>query len=83
MPDPQSISVNEEERMIPVWSIILASLAFVLSRILFLGRRARAAPPSRRRPSACASTSTSPGESSPPSTSSWSATSAKMRRAAP
>jgi hypothetical protein len=30
MPDPQAISVNEEERMIPVWSIIAASLAFVL-----------------------------------------------------
>jgi hypothetical protein len=30
VPDPQSIRVNEEERMIPVWSIVLASLAFVL-----------------------------------------------------
>ena len=35
MPDPQSISVNEEERMIPVWSIIAASLAFVLVEYYF------------------------------------------------
>jgi ribosomal protein L34E len=30
MRDPQSITVNDDERMIPVWSIIVASLAFVL-----------------------------------------------------
>lgn len=30
MRDPQSIRVNEEGHMIPVWSIILASLSFVL-----------------------------------------------------
>jgi hypothetical protein len=35
MPDPQAISVNEEERMIPVWSIIAASLAFVLVEYYF------------------------------------------------
>jgi hypothetical protein len=35
MPDPQAISVNEEERMIPVWSIVAASLAFVLVEYYF------------------------------------------------
>jgi len=30
MHDPQSIDVNGDERMIPLWSIIVASLAFVL-----------------------------------------------------
>ena len=35
MPDPQSISMNEDERMIPIWSIIAASLAFVLVEYYF------------------------------------------------
>ncbi len=35
MPEPQAIRVNEEERMIPVWSIIAASLAFVLVEYYF------------------------------------------------
>jgi hypothetical protein len=35
MPDPQAISVNQEERMIPVWSIAAASLAFVLVEYYF------------------------------------------------
>jgi len=35
MLDPQAISANEEERMIPVWSIIAASLAFVLVEYYF------------------------------------------------
>jgi len=35
MPDPQSISVNDDERMIPLWSIIAASLAFVLVEYYF------------------------------------------------
>ena len=35
MRDPQSISVNEDERMIPVWSIVVASLAFVLVEYYF------------------------------------------------
>jgi hypothetical protein len=30
MHDPQSISANEDERMIPLWSIIAATVAFVL-----------------------------------------------------
>ena len=35
MPRPQSIRMNEEERMIPVWSILVASLAFVLVEYYF------------------------------------------------
>jgi hypothetical protein len=35
MAEPQSISMNEEERMIPVWSIIAASLVFVLVEYYF------------------------------------------------
>jgi RNA polymerase subunit RPABC4/transcription elongation factor Spt4 len=35
MPDPQTISVNDDERMIPLWSIIVASLAFVLVEYYF------------------------------------------------
>ena len=35
MRDPQSISVNEDERMIPVWSIVVASMAFVLVEYYF------------------------------------------------
>ena len=35
MPDPESISVNDEERMVPVWSIIAASVAFVLVEYYF------------------------------------------------
>jgi hypothetical protein len=30
MRDPQSITVNEDERMIPVWSIVVAIAAFML-----------------------------------------------------
>ncbi len=35
MRDPQSITVNDDERMIPVWSIIVASVAFVLVEYYF------------------------------------------------
>jgi RNA polymerase subunit RPABC4/transcription elongation factor Spt4 len=35
MRDPQSISVNENERIIPVWSIVVAGLAFVLVEYYF------------------------------------------------
>src|ERR1700693_1323025 len=35
MRDPQSITVNDDERMIPVWSIVVASLAFVLVEYYF------------------------------------------------
>jgi len=30
MRDPESIAVNDDERMIPVWSMVVAGLAFVL-----------------------------------------------------
>jgi hypothetical protein len=35
MADPKDIRINEEERLIPVWSIIAASLAFVLVEYYF------------------------------------------------
>jgi hypothetical protein len=35
MLDPQPITVNDDERMFPVWSIVLASLAFVLVEYYF------------------------------------------------
>ena len=35
MPDLKLVRVNEEERMIPVWSIVLASIAFVLVEYYF------------------------------------------------
>jgi len=35
MPDQKPISFNEEERLIPVWSIVAASLAFVLIEYYF------------------------------------------------
>jgi hypothetical protein len=35
MRDPQSITVNEDERMIPVWSIIVAIAAFALVEYYF------------------------------------------------
>ena len=35
MRDPQSIAVNDEPRMIPTWSIIAASLAFLLVEYYF------------------------------------------------
>ena len=35
MPEPKDIRINEEERLIPVWSIVLASLAFVLVEYYF------------------------------------------------
>jgi hypothetical protein len=35
MPEPQSIRIQNEERMIPVWSIIAASVAFVLVEYYF------------------------------------------------
>ena len=81
MREPESITVNDDARMIPVWSIVAASLAFVLVEYYFwwIAPAQHHHPPRR---SACASTSISPGESWPRSTSSWSATSAKMRRGA-
>ena len=49
MPELQSISMNKEERMIPTWSVIAASLAFVLVEYYFWivapGQRHHAAPP--------------------------------------
>ena len=35
MRDPQSITVNDDERMIPLWSIIVACLAFVVVEYYF------------------------------------------------
>jgi hypothetical protein len=35
MPDPKTVRINEEERLIPVWSIVVASLAFVLVEYYF------------------------------------------------
>lgn len=35
MLNPQAISVNDEERMIPVWSIVVAVVAFVLVEYYF------------------------------------------------
>jgi len=35
MRDPETITVNDDERMIPVWSIVVASLAFVLVEYYF------------------------------------------------
>jgi hypothetical protein len=35
MRDPQSIAVNEDERLIPTWSIVVACLAFVLVEYYF------------------------------------------------
>lgn len=35
MSDPQSITVNEDERLIPVWSIVVAAVAFVLVEYYF------------------------------------------------
>jgi len=35
MRDPQTITVNEDERMIPVWSIVVATAAFVLVEYYF------------------------------------------------
>ena len=35
MGDPQSISANEDSRLIPVWSIVLATAAFVLVEYYF------------------------------------------------
>jgi hypothetical protein len=35
MREPQSISVNEDERLIPIWSIVVAAAAFVLVEYYF------------------------------------------------
>ena len=35
MRDPQVIAVNDDERMIPAWSIVVASLSFVLVEYYF------------------------------------------------
>ncbi len=35
MPDQKPIRFNEEERLIPIWSIVAASLAFVLIEYYF------------------------------------------------
>jgi hypothetical protein len=48
MHDPQSITVNDDERMIPVWSIMVAAAAFVLVEYyvwLVLPDRQQHAPP--------------------------------------
>ena len=67
MRDPQSIAVNEDARLIPVWSIVVAAVAFVLVEYYFWlvlpGQR------TIRRRSAFASTSIFPGACWPRSTS--------------
>jgi hypothetical protein len=49
MDDPQSIAVNEDARLIPVWSIVVASVAFVAVEYYFWmvlpGQRQHAPPP--------------------------------------
>ena len=45
MRDPQSITVNEDERMIPVWSIMVASRGVCAGGVLFLVDCAGAAAP--------------------------------------
>ena len=35
MRDPQSITVNDDERLIPAWSIVVAAAAFVLVEYYF------------------------------------------------
>ena len=49
MRDPQSIAVNEDARLIPLWSIILAAAAFVLVEYYFWmilpGQRTHPGPP--------------------------------------
>lgn len=49
MHEPQSIAVNDDERMIPAWSIVLASIAFLLIEYYFWviapEHRHHAAPP--------------------------------------
>jgi hypothetical protein len=49
MRDPQSITVNDDQRMIPVWSIVVASISFVLVEYYFWiiapGQRHHAPPP--------------------------------------
>ena len=35
MREPQSIAVNEDERLIPIWSIVVAAAAFVLVEYYF------------------------------------------------
>jgi Double zinc ribbon len=49
MPQPPSISVNEDERMIPLWSIIAATASFLLVEyywwIVAPGQRHHSAPP--------------------------------------
>ena len=37
MADQKPVSFNEEERLIPVWSIVLASLAFAAHHAIVLG----------------------------------------------
>ncbi|MEI9968624.1 MAG: hypothetical protein WDM87_08385 [Terracidiphilus sp.] len=82
MPDQKPISFNQEERLIPIWSIVLASLAFVLIEYYFWvvapEQRHHTPPPLGLRIYFNIS-----WEWSPPSTFLWSATSAKMPRAAP
>lgn len=48
MSDPQSITINEHERMIPLWSIMVATAAFVLVEYYFwlvLPQQQRHVPP--------------------------------------
>ena len=47
MRDPESITVNEDARLIPVWSIVTAIAAFVARRVLHVDGAARAAPSPR------------------------------------
>ena len=82
MREPQSITVNEDERLIPVWSIAVAVAAFVLVEYYFwLVLPATAAP--RRRRSVCASTSIFPGAAGRALLPDGRATSARTRRGGP
>ena len=82
MPQPPSISVNEDERMIPLWSIIAATVSFLLVEyywwIVAPGQRHHAPPPLGLR----IYFNLSFGVSWPRFTSLWSGTSAKMLRGA-
>ena len=60
MRDPQSIDVNEDTRLIPIWSIVAAAAAFVLVEYYFWLVFPQTSSTMRRR-WACASTSISPG----------------------
>ena len=81
MRDPESISADEDSRLIPVWSIVAAAVAFVLVEYYFWmvwPEQQHHLPPLGFRSYLNIS-----GDCWPRSTSLWSATSARTRRAAP